>query len=449
MRARAVLTVVALALPMAGLILLLAQPELDVAWQHHPAHFWLVLIAAALSVALAYATGTAARRRNDARVFLVFLAFLTAAGFLGLHALATPGVLLPGQNAGFTLATPVGLLVAAVFAAASSIEFGRDQAAGVMRHAGLLRGLAAAVMAGWAAVSLLELPPLNGVAPPERASGPLVALAIAGGALYAIAVVRYVQLARRADSATLPVAMAAAFVLLTEAEVAVAVSRNWHASWWLWHVLILAALAVVAIAAHREWEEERFADLYLEETAHGTREISVLFADLAGFTTFSEEHEPHEVSAMLDRYFKVAIPPVVERYGGRVDRLVGDALMVTFNTRDDQPDHAERAARAALAIQEATGRIAMDHPDWPRFRVGVNSGPATVGLLGTTGGRTYTVIGDVVNLASRLEGTAPVGGVVIGAATAERLPSARIEVLGPVQIKGKADSVQVFHLIDL
>src|SRR5687768_8540969 len=83
-----------LALPVAGLAVLVTQPGLDVRWEHHPAHFWLVVISAGLNAVLAYATGTAARRRGDARVFLVSLAFLCAAGFLGLHALATPQVLL-------------------------------------------------------------------------------------------------------------------------------------------------------------------------------------------------------------------------------------------------------------------------------------------------------------------------------------------------------------------
>ena len=449
MKQRAVALAVVLALPILGLVLLIAQPRLDVRWEHHPAHFWLVLTAAALSVALAYATGSAARRRNDARVFLVSLSFLAAAGFLGLHALATPGVLLEGQNAGFTLATPIGLLVSSVFAAASSAELDAERAVAVMRRAGLLRGALLVVMAGWAVVSLLSLPPLSGIAPPERASGPLVVLSVVGFALYAIAVVRYLRLPRHPASAALVIAMASAFVLLAEAEVAVAIGRNWHATWWEWHVLMLVAFVVVAVTAQRQWHEERFAGLYLQETAKGTREITVLFADLQGFTTFSEHHEPHEVSTMLNEYFGVAIPPVVERYGGQVDRLVGDALMVTFNTRSDQPDHAERAARAALAIQQATGEVAAAHPGWPRFRVGVNTGEAAVGLLGTAGGRTFTVIGDAVNLAARLEGAAAVGEVLIGAETARRLPTARTEALGPVQVKGKAESVEVYRLVDL
>jgi len=449
MKQRAVALAVVLALPIVGLVLLIAQPRLDVRWEHHPAHFWLVLIAAALSVALAYATGSAARRRNDARVFLVSLSFLAAAGFLGLHALATPGVLLEGQNAGFTLATPIGLLVSSVFAAASSAELEAERAVAVMRRAGQLRGAVLAVMAGWAVVSLLSLPPLSGIAPPERASGPLLVLSVVGFALYAVAVVRYLRLPRHPASAALVIAMASAFVLLAEAELAVAIGRNWHATWWEWHLLMLVAFIVVAVTAQRQWHEERFAGLYLQETAKGTRDISVLFADLQGFTTFSEHHEPHEVSTMLNEYFGVAIPPVVEQYGGQVDRLVGDALMVTFNTQGDQPDHPERAARAALAIQQVTGEVAVEHPQWPRFRVGVNTGEAAVGLLGTAGGRTFTVIGDAVNLAARLEGAASVGEVLIGAETARRLPTAHTEALGPVQVKGKAESVEVYRLVDL
>ncbi len=449
MRLRAALAVITLALPVIGLAVLIAEPRLDVAWQHDPAHFWLVLIAAALSVALAYATGTAARRRHDARVFLVSLAFLAAAGFLGLHALATPGVLLAGPNAGFTLATPVGLLVAAIFAAASSIDLASDRARWIMERSAALRYLLIAVLLAWGVASLLELPPLDTAAPPERASGPLVTLAVAGFALYAMAVVRYVRLPRHPASTTLVTAMAAAFVLLAEAEIAVAVGRNWHVTWWLWHVLMLTAFAMVAIAAHRQWHEERFAGLYLTETAHGTKEITVLFADLQGFTAFSERHAPHEVTAMLNEYFTRAIPPVVERFGGRVDRIVGDALMATFNTHGDQPDHAERAARAALMIQQVTGEVAERHPDWPRFRIGINTGASTVGVLGTTGGRTYTAIGDTVNLASRLESAAPVGHVLVGSETARRLRGARIEPVGPIMVKGKAESVEAFRLIEI
>ena len=94
--------------PLAGLSILLAAPHADVRWENHPSHFWLVLGTSIATAILAYATGEVAARRGDGRLFLVSLGFLAAAGFLGLHALATPKVLLDAPNGGFVLATPVG-----------------------------------------------------------------------------------------------------------------------------------------------------------------------------------------------------------------------------------------------------------------------------------------------------------------------------------------------------
>ena len=435
---------VALAVPVAGLALVLAAPRADVHWEHHPAHFWLVLGSAAVSAVLAVSMGGSARARGDARVYLVALAFLAAAGFLGLHALATPGVLLDASNVGFAVSTPIGLVLAACFAAASALELTRDPRT-ISRLGQVQIGLVA-VLAIWAAVSLAWLPDATDPSIPERGSGALAIPATIAVALYSFAVVRYLQLYARRRSGLL-LAVAAAFVLLAEAAVATAVSRNWRASWWEWHVLMLAALAVVALAARREWHEERYSPLYLDETAEGEEELSILFADLAGFTGFSEQHEPAEVTAMLNEYFD-ALVPEVEQHGGDVDRLIGDAIMVVFNRRGDQPDHAERAARAAAAFQRAAADVSARHPDWPRFRAGVNTGRATVGVLGAAGGRTYSVIGDAVNVASRIEGLAPEGGIAVSAATAERLRGGRLEPLGTLPVKGRREPVDVHLLLE-
>jgi adenylate cyclase len=425
-----------LALPLFGLAILLAAPDADVHWQHQPSHFWLVLVTAGLNAALAYATGAAARRRRDRRVHLVSIGFLAASGFLALHALATPQVLLDKPNLGFVIATPIGLLLAGGFAALSSLD--RELVRPRLLEVGLLIGLAA-----WLVASLALFPDLEDVAIPERLSFTLVALATAGSILYAFAVVRYVQLWRKRPSGLL-LAFTVAFVLLAEAMIAVAVSRSWQASWWEWHVLMLAAFVLMAWAAHREWHEERFSPLYGDETATGTQELSVLFADLQGFTAFSEAHEVDEVGRMLNTLFEAAIPEI-ERHAGEIDRLIGDAVFARF-TGDD---HAERAARAALGLQKATASVAQAHPDWPRFRVGVNTGEASVGVLGSGSGRTYSTIGDTVNLASRIEGLAPAGGVAISAATAAKLLGAQTEPLGTVSVKGRAQPAEVLLLVKL
>ena len=129
---RPALWVLHLALPMLALWLLVARPETDGHWEHHQAHFGLVLLTALVNVALGVVIIQAASRRRDARLFLVALAFLVAAGFLGLHALATPGILLD-KNGGFLIATPVGLFLAGVLAVASSIEFGEQSAERLFR----------------------------------------------------------------------------------------------------------------------------------------------------------------------------------------------------------------------------------------------------------------------------------------------------------------------------
>jgi adenylate cyclase len=440
---RIVLTALVLAVPLLGLLLLLLRPDFDLRWEHHPAHFWLVLVTAVIAAVLAYATGEAAGRRGDARLLYVSLAFLSSAGFLALHALATPGVLLGRSNTGFAIATPVGVAIGSAFAAVSTRDFSGDAAVRNVRIAKRLQWALLGLMVLWGVWSLAGLPPLN--RPPQFAESIPLLLAVPAVLLYAASAVRYVQLWQRHPSLML-LAVPSAFILLAESMIAMAFARNWRLSWWEWHVLMLIAFALVALSARASWREERFAELYLRQTSAGSREISVLFADLQGFTSFSETHEPDEVARMLNEYFAVAVPAVVTPYGGDIDRIIGDALMVTFNKRGDQRDHAERAAGAGLALQDATARLAEQHPDWPRFRVGINSGEVSVSLLGATGGRTHTIIGDTVNIASRIEGQAPTGGVAIGPDTKALLPQAVTTPLGRLQLKGKQEPLEV-HLL--
>jgi class 3 adenylate cyclase len=138
----------------------------------------------------------------------------------------------------------------------------------------------------------------------------------------------------------------------------------------------------------------------------------------------------------------------MEGTGGEVHQIVGDELMVIFNKQGEAPDHASRAARAGLLLQGAAEHIAREHPGWPRFRVGVNSGEVLAGVVGgASGHRKHAVVGDVVNVAARLQAEAPVGTVVIGEATLRGLPGgASVEPLTPRTVKGKSAPLQAYVL---
>jgi class 3 adenylate cyclase len=526
------LAVAILALPLLGLALLLVNPELDLHWEHHPGHFWLVLGTAVVGVALAYLTNEAANRRADARLLLVSLAFLVSSGFLALHALATPAVLLPTSNAGFVIATPVGLFLASCFAAASISPLAGPRGAVLLRHRVALRRIVIALMLVWALVSLLRLPPLNGPLAGEEAVGPIAVLAAVSVALYAVAAWRYVEIFLRRRS---PVALAvvAALILLAEAMVAVTFSRNWHLSWWEWHLLMTSAFALIALGTRAEYQRTRsllatFEPIYLETTLaridrwHGRaiadlaaaeeqgrspeplladlrrdgasaeeiallrdaareirrvdelfrpylpqhlasrlrsdpeaarlggeeRMVTVLFADLAGFTTFSETRPPTEVIAMLNEFW-AAVVPVIDAAGGAIEHFAGDGVLVLFNAVVEQPDHAVRAARCALAIQRVTLPIANAHPGWPRFRIGLNSGPVVVGNIGAEGRRSFATIGDTTNLGSRLMSAGQPGQVILGARTHEALGDERefsFRPLGRISVKGKRQPVDAWLL---
>jgi class 3 adenylate cyclase len=176
-------------------------------------------------------------------------------------------------------------------------------------------------------------------------------------------------------------------------------------------------------------------------------EVTVMFADLRDFTSFSEKVEPHAVVEMLNATFSAAVP-IVFAEGGTITQFAGDALMAIFNAPVRQPDHALRAARTALALQQAVATV-PGAADRPSFRVGLNSGPALVGNIGSAEIRNFTAIGDTTNLAARLHGFAQPGGIVMGERTREILGElATVRALGTPELKGKSP-VPVYELIEL
>jgi adenylate cyclase len=446
----ATLWVLAGALPLIGLISLLLRSKLDPHWENPKVHFVVFAAVGALAFALAFISGEAATRRGDARVLLISLAFLATGGFLGLHAIGTPGILFAGEHSGFKVAIPVGLLVAAVFGLGSAfVDWNVSFAAVVMRKRAVLRRIVLGMMVLWFVWTVVELPPLDH-ATSEGATGSLLSvMAVLGVIIYGVAAARYWSV-YRSDMSLLPASVIACFVLLAEAMIGVATTgeRSWHASWWEWHALIVLAYVIIGFAARREWREERFRHLYLPTTRHRSGNVSVLFSDLAGFTGFSERSSADDVAALLGTYYEVAAPLITRRFDGHVEKFMGDGMMATFNSRGDQPDHAVRAARAALALQQEIGGLADEHPGWPRLRVGVNSGDAVLRELGGHGHVAYSLIGDTVNTGSRLEGRAPVGAVLIGAETYRQLPDGAVveAMAGGLMVKGKEAALEAYVL---
>jgi len=660
-RLRVATWVLHLSLPLVGLWLLVSQPAADVRWEDHHAHFALVLATSAICAALALQIGRDAARRDDARLLLVAISLAIAAGFLGVHALATPAVLVDGRNAGFDLALPLGLALASLPAVASSLRLDGGRAAALLRRQRAMWLGAGALVLAVAIATLAGAGAWGKPLAPSDADALIGALAATGGALYLVAAARYARLFRERPGAVL-LSVITAFVLLAEALLTAALARNWQLSWWEWHVLLTIAYGLVAYTVRTEYHREGdarglFASIALERTVRdlrgqynaaleglvdairdgadrgepvavgrataalaarfeltegqarvleraaeslaadrdqiraldalveigrgarigvgerellalavqhvrdafprdelrvgvlddgalrlvgrsgelepwpegddlgerfelhvqgrpagaieirrdgelgerdravlaslagqlatvlenvrlytrldvlfrsylspdvaaslladpgraalgGTmREVTVLMADLQGFTPFSERSTPAEVVAMLNAYWGATVPAILAE-GGTITQFVGDAVMALFGAPSNQPDHARRAARAALALQAAAGGVLAEHPGWPRFRVGVNTGPAIVGNVGSEELRNFSAIGDTTNVAARLESAAPAGGVLISARTQALLgPGARTRAVEPLALKGKAEPVEA-HVLE-
>jgi class 3 adenylate cyclase len=444
--------IVAGLLPLVGFLSLLLRSQLDPHFENYRAHFVVFGIVGGFVFVLGYRAGEAANRRADARVFLLSLAFMTTGGFLGLHALGTRSVLFSKEHAGFQVAIPVGLLLSSAFAAGSAF-IDRNERFGLwlMRYRGALHAGVLLVIGAWFVWTVADLPPLSNPGSEAARDGLLAVLEVVGTVVYAASAARYWELFRRSRK-LLPAAVVGCFVLLSEALIGVAVTgeRKWHASWWEWHGLIVTAFLIIGLAARREWHEERFRELYLASTRERRQEISVLFADLIGYTAYSDRATPAQAAEVLNAYWGIAAPLIALEFGGEVEKFIGDGVVATFNSRGDQPDHALRAARAALELQERFAVLSRAHPEWPSIRIGINSGEVVLREIGGYGHVAYPLVGDTVNTGARLESLAPAGGVLIGSETYDQLPhGAEVEARSGLRVKGKADAVQAYVLLGL
>ena len=180
-------------------------------------------------------------------------------------------------------------------------------------------------------------------------------------------------------------------------------------------------------------------------------EITTLFADIRGFTHFSEGLPPEDLVKILNRYLAVSAEAVLNE-AGTIDKFLGDALMAWFNAPIPQPDHTLRAVRAALGMREA---ICALHAELPpefhlQFGAGIHLGEAVLGLIGTERRLDYTAIGDSVNTAKRIQENAGPGQILISAAAYERVSDCvQVRQVEPILAKGKREPVKVYEVLGI
>ena len=182
----------------------------------------------------------------------------------------------------------------------------------------------------------------------------------------------------------------------------------------------------------------------------GRREVTLLFSDIRNFTTLSETRKPEEVIALLNRYFSLQVD-VVFKHNGSLDKFIGDCIMGIWGAPLDDADHARHAVACALdmadTLQEFKREVGAEHTDFD-VGIGLHSGPAVVGLMGSEKRLEYTAIGDTVNLASRIEGLTKDAKrrILVSRDTMEKCANAfDFDSAGSYKVKGRTQEVELFE----
>src|SRR5213083_1159168 len=178
--------------------------------------------------------------------------------------------------------------------------------------------------------------------------------------------------------------------------------------------------------------------------------VSVLFSDIRGFSTLAERLSARDVATIVGRHLE-AMAEVELSHGGTIDKFQGDAVMAIFGAPDPVEDHAERALRCALGMQQR--QTELNALGWGTdiqtlgLGIGVNTGPVIAGTVGGGGRLEYTVVGDAVNVAQRLQSEAEAGEIVAAASTVAAAPDVEATSIGPRMVKGREEPVEVFRVV--
>jgi class 3 adenylate cyclase/DNA-binding NarL/FixJ family response regulator len=208
-----------------------------------------------------------------------------------------------------------------------------------------------------------------------------------------------------------------------------------------------------AATAFRSFVPPQVAERLAAAGAEGLREeldATILFSDVRGSVTIAERMSPGAMAELIARHL-AAMSEVIVAHGGLVDQFVGDAVMAVFGAPEPIGDHAERALRCAMAMQVRQSELnaSLTAAGAPELGVGigVNTGRVSAGTVGGVGRMEYTVTGDVVNVAARLQALAPAGQIVTTVATVRAARAISCESIGPHHVKGREEPVEVFRVV--
>ncbi len=204
----------------------------------------------------------------------------------------------------------------------------------------------------------------------------------------------------------------------------------------------------------QSYTPKHLADKILRKrsTIEGERKlVTVLFADVADYTSMSENLDPEEIHRIMDACFKILMDEI-HKYEGTINQFTGDGIMALFGAPVAHEDHAQRACYAALSIQKAIGNFSLDikkvHGITFNMRIGVNSGPVIVGSIGDDLRMDYTAVGDTTNLAARIQQNAEPGEVWLSQATHDIVQNYfQDEPAGKIPLKGKTEPRPIFHIV--